>query len=89
MTTRKELPADLDLSTLEWVRAESAGGASADPYEVAKWTDHQGVTYRLVRNANDAATNPAAHVLVFTPSEWDAFTAGTEAGEFDQPTNDA
>lgn len=89
MTTRKDLPAELDLNTLDWTRAEPAAGTSADPYEVARWTDEdQGVTYTLVRNANEAATNPDAHVLVFTPSEWAAFTAGARDGEFDQPDND-
>ncbi|MFI6367228.1 DUF397 domain-containing protein [Nocardia sp. NPDC050630] len=28
--------------------------------------------------------NPAGPVLVFTPSEWDAFTAGVSDGEFDR-----
>ncbi|MEV4234636.1 DUF397 domain-containing protein [Nocardia sp. NPDC050408] len=27
--------------------------------------------------------NPAGPVLVFTPGEWDAFTAGVSDGEFD------
>ena len=32
--------------------------------------------------ANDAATQP---ILSFTPSEWQAFTAGVIAGEFELP----
>lgn len=28
--------------------------------------------------------NPAGPVLVFTPGEWDAFTAGVSDGEFDR-----
>jgi hypothetical protein len=89
MTDRKALPPDLDLNTLDWTRAEPAAGTSPNPYEVAEWTDvDQGVTYTLVRNANEAASNSDAHVLVFTPSEWEAFTAGAKDGEFDQPGND-
>ncbi|MEU1547527.1 DUF397 domain-containing protein [Nocardia sp. NPDC005745] len=29
--------------------------------------------------------NPAGHALVFTPGEWDAFTAGVNNGEFKRP----
>ncbi|MEV6554534.1 DUF397 domain-containing protein [Nocardia sp. NPDC051756] len=29
--------------------------------------------------------NPTGPALVFTPSEWDAFTAGVADGEFDRP----
>ncbi|MFD0362783.1 DUF397 domain-containing protein [Nocardia sp. GCM10030253] len=29
--------------------------------------------------------NPTGPALVFTPGEWDAFTAGMQDGEFDRP----
>ncbi|WP_028477882.1 DUF397 domain-containing protein [Nocardia sp. CNY236] len=29
--------------------------------------------------------NPAGPALVFTPGEWDAFTAGVSDGEFNRP----
>ncbi|MFD0362781.1 DUF397 domain-containing protein [Nocardia sp. GCM10030253] len=29
--------------------------------------------------------NPTGPALVFTPNEWDAFTAGVNDGEFDRP----
>ncbi|WP_084161263.1 DUF397 domain-containing protein [Nocardia sp. BMG51109] len=29
--------------------------------------------------------NPTGPALVFTPSEWDAFTTGVKDGEFDRP----
>nr|WP_228537886.1 DUF397 domain-containing protein [Nocardia sp. XZ_19_231] len=29
--------------------------------------------------------NPEGPVLIFTPSEWTAFTAGVHDGEFDRP----
>lgn len=28
---------------------------------------------------------PTGHVLVYTPSEWDAFTSAVKDGEFDRP----
>ncbi|MGO4647591.1 DUF397 domain-containing protein [Nocardia sp. 2YAB30] len=31
--------------------------------------------------------NPSGPALTFTPSEWDAFTAGLVDGEFNQPRN--
>ncbi|MFE9325437.1 DUF397 domain-containing protein [Nocardia sp. NPDC052278] len=30
--------------------------------------------------------NPTGPALVFTPGEWDAFTAGVQDGEFTRPT---
>ncbi|NNH72865.1 DUF397 domain-containing protein [Nocardia uniformis] len=30
--------------------------------------------------------NPTGPALVFTPGEWDAFSAGVKDGEFDRPT---
>ncbi|MGY2026085.1 DUF397 domain-containing protein [Nocardia gipuzkoensis] len=32
-----------------------------------------------------AVPNPADGVLVFTPSEWDAFVSGAQDGKFDRP----
>jgi hypothetical protein len=32
--------------------------------------------------------NPAGQALVFTPREWDAFTAGVAEGEFERPYRD-
>ncbi|MGX1807716.1 DUF397 domain-containing protein [Nocardia sp. NPDC055321] len=29
---------------------------------------------------------PNGHVIVYTPGEWDAFTAGVSDGEFDRPS---
>ncbi|WP_280395538.1 DUF397 domain-containing protein [Nocardia brasiliensis] len=29
--------------------------------------------------------NPTGPALIFTPAEWDAFTAGVNDGEFDRP----
>jgi len=31
--------------------------------------------------------NPSGPALVFTPGEWDAFTAGVLGGEFNRPTS--
>ncbi|MFJ1461167.1 DUF397 domain-containing protein [Nocardia sp. N2S4-5] len=30
--------------------------------------------------------NQSGPALIFTPGEWDAFTAGVRGGEFDRPT---
>jgi len=40
-----------------------------------------GVTYVAIRQPTD----PDGAVLVFTPSEWDAFSRGVRDGEFDLP----
>jgi hypothetical protein len=49
--------------------------------ETAQVTHTDGVTYTAMRNSK----YPDGTVLVFTPSEWDAFLQGVRAGEFDEP----
>ncbi|WP_007024734.1 DUF397 domain-containing protein [Saccharomonospora iraqiensis] len=89
----------LDLRSARWrplhTRAGSAGPvgpAGADPgpgvgnhgaatVEFAFLTQGDGATYVALRRAGD----PDGTVLVFTPSEWDAFLAGVRDGEFDRP----
>ncbi|TLF78645.1 DUF397 domain-containing protein [Nocardia cyriacigeorgica] len=67
--------ADIDLSGATWLRAgEGEGG---DSVEVAMLADgHVGMR---------DGKNPDGPVLVFTPGEWAAFTAGVQDGEFDRP----
>ncbi|AHH15861.1 hypothetical protein DUF 397 [Nocardia nova SH22a] len=55
-----------DLSTVRWFKSTHSGG-SQDCVEVAFLTD--GMVG--VRDSK----NPAGPALVFTPSEWDAFTS--------------
>ncbi|MFC9893324.1 DUF397 domain-containing protein [Nocardia sp. NPDC127579] len=65
---------NVDLSTATW---RATGGPEGNGVEVALLADG----YVALRNGND----PAEGVLVFTPSEWAAFTAGVHDGEFDRP----
>ncbi|MET8650699.1 MULTISPECIES: DUF397 domain-containing protein [Nocardia] len=66
---------NVDLDGATWLKAGDSPGS--DSVEVALLADgHVGL-----RNGND----PDGHVLVFTPGEWAAFTAGVQDGEFDRP----
>ncbi|WP_024805797.1 DUF397 domain-containing protein [Nocardia sp. BMG51109] len=64
----------VDLSTAQWFKSSHSGG-SQDCVEVA-FLDEGMVGLRDSKNL----TGPA---LVFTPGEWDAFSAGVASGEFD------
>ncbi|MEU8895296.1 DUF397 domain-containing protein [Nocardia sp. NPDC048505] len=65
---------NVDLSAATW---RATGGPAGNGVEVALLADG----YVALRNGND----PGGGVLVFTPSEWAAFTAGVHDGEFDRP----
>ncbi|WP_067834874.1 DUF397 domain-containing protein [Nocardia lijiangensis] len=67
-----KLGAEVDLTDAEW---RGAGGAGSEGVEVALLA----AGYVALRSAQD----PDGHVLVFTPGEWAAFTAGVHDGEFD------
>ncbi|GAA4658161.1 MULTISPECIES: DUF397 domain-containing protein [Amycolatopsis] len=73
----------LDLETAHWQRAEPAGETIPDAIEFAFVPHSDGLTYTALRSS----TEPDGTVLVFTPSEWDAFVAGVRDGEFDLPAN--
>ncbi|PZS30850.1 MAG: DUF397 domain-containing protein [Pseudonocardiales bacterium] len=64
----------MDLSHAVWRKSTVSNGNSAC-VEVAKLA---GMV--AVRDSKE----PDQAVLVFTPSEWDAFLSGAKAGEFDQ-----
>ncbi|MEU2256361.1 DUF397 domain-containing protein [Nocardia xishanensis] len=68
------LGATVDLTGAEW---RGAGGAGSGGVEVALLA----AGHVALRSAED----PDGHVLVFTPEEWAAFTAGVHDGEFDLP----
>ncbi|MEV5649605.1 DUF397 domain-containing protein [Nocardia sp. NPDC052254] len=63
-----------DLSGAKWFKS-SFSGSSKDCVEVAFVDAGVGV-----RDSKD----PTGPALVFTPSEWSAFTVGVTMGEFDQ-----
>jgi hypothetical protein len=66
----------VDLSGVNWFKSSRSSG-SKDCVEVA-FLDGGQVGVRDSKNS----TGPA---LVFTPGEWDAFTAGVNGGEFERP----
>ncbi|RJO76927.1 DUF397 domain-containing protein [Nocardia panacis] len=67
--------ANIDLATAVWQRAgESADGESVEVAMLAE--GHVGL-----RDGKD----PDGPALIFTPSEWTAFVAGVQDGEFDRP----
>ncbi|WP_433680253.1 DUF397 domain-containing protein [Nocardia sp. CA-119907] len=65
-----------DLSGARWFKSTRSGG-SQDCVEVAFLDDGR----VGVRDSK----NPTGPALVFTPGEWDAFTAGVADGEFKRP----
>ncbi|NKQ54747.1 DUF397 domain-containing protein [Amycolatopsis sp. K13G38] len=89
MSGERGLPGDdkadvrdvLNLETAQWQRAEPPGETIEDAIEFAFVPHSDGVTYTVLRQS----TEPEGTVLVFTPSEWDAFVAGARDGEFDLP----
>jgi hypothetical protein len=84
MTDDKEhIRHHLDLSGAEWIRGEPAGVTLDEVVEYAFVPHTDGVTYVAMRKSTD----PGGVVLVFTPSEWDAFLKGVHDGEFDLPEN--
>ncbi|MFC8526439.1 DUF397 domain-containing protein [Nocardia sp. NPDC057227] len=66
----------VDLSNAKWFKSSRSGGSN-ECVEVA----HLDGGHVGVRDSK----NPAGAALVFTPGEWDAFTAGVQGGEFDRP----
>ncbi|MEV0354970.1 DUF397 domain-containing protein [Nocardia sp. NPDC050697] len=65
----------MDLSHAEWFTSSHSTGGN-DCVEVARLAGgHVGVR---------DSKNTSGPALVFTPGEWDAFTAGLRGGEFDR-----
>ncbi|WP_406232615.1 DUF397 domain-containing protein [Nocardia sp. NBC_01009] len=65
-----------DLSEAKWFKSSRSSGGK-ECVEVA-FLDRGHVGVR-------DSKNPTGPALVFTPSEWDAFTTGVNDGEFDRP----
>ncbi|MGO4615628.1 DUF397 domain-containing protein [Nocardia sp. 2YAB30] len=66
----------VDLSGAQWFKSSRSAGGK-DCVEVAF------VNGGMV-GVRDSK-NPTGPALVFTPGEWDAFTAGVQDGEFERP----
>lgn len=66
----------VNLSGAKWFKS-SRSSAGKECVEVA----HLSGGFVGVRDSK----NPTGPALVFTPSEWDAFTAGVNEGEFNRP----
>ncbi|MEV6339222.1 DUF397 domain-containing protein [Nocardia vinacea] len=66
---------NIDLSEAKWFKS-SRSTSGSDCVEVAHLAD----SMVGVRDSK----NPTGPALVFTPSEWDAFTAGLQNGEFNR-----
>ncbi len=66
----------VDLTGAKWFKSSHSSGGT-ECVEVAFLAD--GVVG--VRDSK----NPTGPALVFTPGEWDAFTAGVREGEFNRP----
>ncbi|MEU0507486.1 DUF397 domain-containing protein [Nocardia sp. NPDC005998] len=66
---------NVDLTGARWFKSSRSQGG-ADCVEVA----FLGEGHVGIRDSK----NPTGPALVFTPDEWDAFTAGVNDGEFDR-----
>ena len=64
-----------DLSRAVWRKSARSGGTGGNCVEVAR--NLPGIV--AVRDSKD----PHGLKLIFTPAEWEAFTAGIRVGEFD------
>jgi hypothetical protein len=71
----------LDFTEAGWIRAEPEGVTLDEVVEYAFIPHTDGVTYVAMRKS----TEPDGTVLVFTPSEWEAFLLGVRDGEFELP----
>ena len=65
----------MDLTGARWRKSSWSGNNGGNCVEVAR-------NLPLVVAVRDSK-DPEGPKLVFTPAEWEAFTAGARAGEFD------
>lgn len=71
----------MDLSGANWRKSSYSGGNGGTCVEVAVLSGSKEGSDRVI--AVRDSRNPDGPALIFTPAEWDAFTAGTRDGEFD------
>ncbi|MBF6065166.1 DUF397 domain-containing protein [Nocardia terpenica] len=68
---------NVDLSEAKWIKSSRSTSSGGDCVEVA----HLGGGHVGVRDSK----NPSGPALVFTSSEWTAFTSGVKDGGFNIP----
>ncbi|MGW5374833.1 DUF397 domain-containing protein [Nocardia sp. NPDC003999] len=68
---------ELDLAGAKWFKSRHSSGGSGECVEVA----HLSGGMVGVRDSK----NPTGPALIFTPGEWDTFTAVVVDGEFERP----
>ncbi len=64
-----------ELARARWIKSSRSGSGGGNCVEVADLPTGG----RAVRDSK----NPTGGILIFTASEWFAFTAGVRAGDFD------
>lgn len=71
----------MDLTDAVWQRASSTGEPDEAYVEVAIMPGSKEGSDQVI--AMRDSRRPEGPVLIFTPDEWRAFTAGVQDGEFD------
>ena len=72
---------DADLTGAVWQRANTTGDPDEACVEIAIMPGTKEGSDQVI--AMRDSRSPAGPVLLFTPDEWRAFTAGVRDGEFD------
>jgi hypothetical protein len=71
----------MDLTGAKWLKASSSSNGGNSCVEVAVVPGSKEGSDHVI--AMRDSKHPDAPALIFTPAEWDAFTAGVRDGEFD------
>jgi hypothetical protein len=72
---------DPDLTSTDWRKSSYSGGNGGTCVEVAVVPGSKEGSDRVI--AVRDSKQPDGPALIFTPAEWEAFTAGARDGEFD------
>jgi hypothetical protein len=71
----------MDLTGATWRKSSHSGGDDSPCIEIAVLPGSKEGSDRII--AMRDGSDPGGPVLIFTPDEWRAFTAGVSDGEFD------
>ena len=71
----------MDLTGAHWRRASSSEDSDEASVEIAFVAGSKEGSDEVIAMRN--SRQPDGPVLIFTPDEWQAFTAGVQDGEFD------